>query len=311
MRLLPLTLTCANYDRIMALALGDVRPEGIDLKVVRLSTEEIFARADAHEPDLSEFSLGKYIELRSRGDQWWQAIPVFLSRYFRHWSIYVNTNSGIREPADLKGKRVGVPNYRFTSSVWTRALLQHEFGIQPADMRWVQTVPVAPPGDPAVQLETIRGADLNQMILKGEIDVLVSPYPPAAMRQPGSPVRRLLSNYKELETAFYKQTGVLPQMHTVVIRNDILGKNSRMARSLYQAFCQAKDWNMDRLNKLQFMLPWLHEQLDELRNLMGPNHWPYGREANRAGVEALTGYMVEQKLIERAVPVDDLFLALD
>lgn len=305
--MLSLRLAVANYDRIMALALGDVRPEGIALDVRRLPTPEIFAQGDRYENDVSEFSISKYIEQRERGDDRYTAIPVFLSRFFRHWSMYVNVGSGIRSPADLKGKRAGVPNYRYTSSVWTRGILQHEYGIMPADMTWLQNEDIPPPNDPAVKLTTRAGADLGKLLIDGEIDFLVSPYPPPAMFQKDAPVKRLIANAGEIERAYYKRTGIFPQMHTVVIKTDVLRKDPWVAQSLYAAFSDAKKWALLHLKGLRMSLPWLYEQVEELDALMGPDHWPYGVEANRAGVELIVEYLVEQKIIGSRITPEALF----
>jgi 4,5-dihydroxyphthalate decarboxylase len=305
--LLPLRLAVANYDRIMALALRDVRPEGIALDVRRLPTPEIFAQGDRYENDVSEFSISKYIEERERGDDRYTAIPVFLSRFFRHWSMYVNARSGIESPADLKGKRAGVPNYRYTSSVWTRGILQHEYGIMPADMTWVQTEDIPPPNDARVKLQTRAGADLGKLLIDGEIDFLVSPYPPAAMFQKDPPVRRLLQDAGQIERKFYRTTGIFPQMHTVVIKTSVLKKDPWVAQSMFTAFSESKKWALTHLKGLRMSLPWLYEQIEELDALMGPDHWPYGVQANRAGIELVVRYLVEQKIIGRSMNLEELF----
>jgi 4,5-dihydroxyphthalate decarboxylase len=305
--LLPLRLAIANYDRIMALALRDVRPEGIDLEVRRLPTPEIFVQGDRYENDISEFSISKYIELRARGDDRYTAIPVFVSRFFRHWSMYVNARSGIASPRDLKGKRAGVPNYRYTSSVWTRGILLHEYGIQPSDMTWVQNEDIPPPDDPSVRLETRVGADLGKLLVDGEIDFLVSPYPPPAMFQNDPPVKRLIANAGEIERAFYRRTRIFPQMHTVVIKTPILRESPWVAQSMFRAFEASKQWALTHLKGLRMSLPWLYEQIEELDALMGPDHWPYGVQANRDGIELIVRYLVEQRIIGRALTPEELF----
>lgn len=305
--LVPLKLAVANYDRIMALALGDVKPEGIALDVRRMPTPEIFVQGDRHANEVSEFSISKYIEQRASGDFRYTAIPVFLSRFFRHWSMYVNARSGISSPADLKGKRAGVPNYRYTSSVWTRGILQHEFGIMPNDMTWVQNEDIAPPADPSVKVETRVGANLGKMLVDGEIDFFVSPYPPPEMFQKNPPVKRLLSNAGELERLFYRRTGIFPQMHTVVIQTAVLDAHPWVAQSLFDAFTEAKKWALFHLKGLRTSLPWLYEQVEELDAMMGPDHWPYGVQANRAGVELIVKYLVEQKIIARPLTPEELF----
>lgn len=305
--LLPLSLAVANYDRIMALALGDVKPKGIALDVRRLPTPEIFVQGDRYANDVSEFSISKYIEQRAAGDTRYTAIPVFLSRFFRHWSMYVSTRSGINGPQDLKGKRAGVPNYRYTSSVWTRGILKHEFGIEPWDMSWIQNEDIAPPADPRVKVETRLGANFGKMLVDGEIDFFVSPYPPPEMFQKDPPVKRLIGNAGELERAWYRKTGIFPQMHTVVIQTKVLDAHPWVAQSLFDAFSEAKKWALFHLKGLRTSLPWLYEQVEELDAMMGPDHWPYGVAANRAGVELIVKYLVEQKIIARSITPEELF----
>src|SRR5919198_471450 len=138
---IPLTLACGPYDRTLALALGDVRPAGIDLTYLRLKPhpEAIFWRMSRHlDFDSAEMSLSSYLVRRSRGDDSLQAIPVFPSKFFRHGSLFVNAAAGIERPEDLKGKRMGVPEYQMTAAVWARAFLEDDYGVQPADMRWFQ-----------------------------------------------------------------------------------------------------------------------------------------------------------------------------
>lgn len=309
--MLPLRLAVANYDRIMALALGDVRPEKIQLEVRRLPTPEIFVQGDRYENDISEFSISKYVEQRAGGDDRYTAIPVFLSRFFRHWSMYVSNRSGITSPKDLLGKRAGVLNYRYTSSVWTRGILQHEYGIMPADMTWLQVEDVAPPDDPRVKVETRVGVDLGKMLIDGEIDFLVAPYAPPAMFQKDPPIRRLLPDAGRLERAYYRSTGIFPQMHTVVIQTAVLKEHPWVARSLFAAFADSKQWALTHLKGLRMSLPWLYEQIEELNALMGPDHWPYGVEANRGGIDLIVKYMVEQKIIGAPISAEALFPEFD
>lgn len=306
--MLRLTLAVSNYDRIMALALGDVQAEGIDLDVHRLATPQVLARGSAFEFDIAEYSISRYVEERASGNDRFQALPVFLSRFFRHWSTYVRADGGITSPADLRGKRVGVLNYRYTSSVWVRGILQHEFGILPAEMSWIQLEDFPPPADPAVQLMTQPGGDLGAMLLSGEVDAIVAPYAPAAMLGPVPKVRRLLPDAGIRERDQFRKTGIFPQMHTLVIKRSVLEAHPFVAGSLVAAFDQSKNWAMTQLKALRLSLPWLYEQVEELEVLMGPDFWPYGLEANRAGLETLTGYMVEQHLIREAPALETLFL---
>src|SRR5437588_5702713 len=136
---LRLTLACGPYDRTLALRDGTVRPEGIDLTYLTLQPAEIFWRMLQYkEFDVSEMSLSNYTTLVGSGQPPFVAIPVFPSRVFRHGYFFVNTGKGIQSPADLKGKRGGVPEYSMTAAVYMRGLLEHEYGVRPRDIEWVQ-----------------------------------------------------------------------------------------------------------------------------------------------------------------------------
>ena len=309
--MLSLRVAVSNYDRIMALALRDVRADGIELDVHRLPTPEVLARGDRYEFEVSEYSMSKYIEERDHGNNRYQAIPVFLSRFFRHWSMYVRQDSGITKPEDLRGKRAGVLNYRYTSSVWTRGILQHEFGIVARDLSWIQVEDASPPNDPHVRLETRLGGDLNKMLLEGDVDFIVAPYPPPTMSEPNSPVRRLLPNAGELERNYYSKTGIFPQMHTLVVQTAVLKEHPWVADSLFTAFQEAKQWAYVHLKGLRVSLPWLYEQIEEVTVLMGHDHWPYGLDANRSGIDLVVSYLVEQKIIGNRMTAESLFLNLN
>src|SRR5919198_1083947 len=212
---IPLTLACGPYDRTLALALGDVRPAGIDLTYLRLQPhpEAIFWRMSRHQEfDAAEMSLSSYLLRRSRGDESLQAIPVFPSRFFRHGSIFVNAAAGIERPEDLKGKRVGVPEYQITA------------------------VEIRPIGEERT---------LSGMLAAGELDALMAAGPPSSFD--GQRVRRLFPDFRAVEIEYFRRTGIFPIMHTVVIRRDVLERYPWAARNLYDGFCEAKRLAMSDL----------------------------------------------------------------
>src|ERR671914_947108 len=134
-----LTLACEDYDRMRPVKDGIVKPEGIDLNYLVMPVEEIFWRMMKYEEfDASELSMGAFLTAAAGGRRPFIAIPVFPSRTFRHRCIFINTDSGIQRPEDLRGKRVGVPEYSMTAAVWLRGLLQHEYGVAPSEITWIQ-----------------------------------------------------------------------------------------------------------------------------------------------------------------------------
>jgi 4,5-dihydroxyphthalate decarboxylase len=312
-----LTLACGASDRTLPMILGDVRPAGIDLTFLRMQPEEVFWRMTRHaEFDAAEMSLSSYILRRSRGDDALVAIPVFTSREFRHSCIWVRTDAGIDGPEDLKGKRVGVPEYQMTAAVWIRGLLSDDFGVNPADMCWLsggllqpgreEKLPIQIPG---VDLRQIRpDQTLSSMLLQGELDAVIGARPPRGF--PGPRVRRLFEPFREVEADYFRRTGVFPIMHTVVIRRDLLDGEPWVARSLYDAFCDAKRRATDALGDpvvLSITLPWQVAEVEATRALMGEDYWPYGVEPNRVALETLVRYSREQGLAEKGVPIETLF----
>jgi 4,5-dihydroxyphthalate decarboxylase len=316
---LRLSLACGPYDRTEALQHGIVRPEGIDLIYVPIqSPPEIFARMVTNASfDASEMSCAHYLTHRSRGEFPFVAIPVFPSRMFRHGYIFVNTASGIRNPADLEGKRVGVPEYSQTAAVWIRGLLRHEFGVALERIRWFVggvNAPDRPDAlvnlpDADVSITRIKDRPLNDLLVAGDIDALIGARRPAALgRDPR--VARLFPNYRDLEREYYRRTGIFPIMHTVVIREALYREHPWVADSLYKAFALAKDWCLAQMrfsSSLRYTLPWMHADLEEMADVFGADPWPYGLEANRRTLQALADYLWEQRLVRGPLRIDDLF----
>jgi len=243
---------------------------------------------------------------------------VFPSRTFRHRCIFVNTSSGIQRPEDLRGKRMGVPEYSMTAAVWLRGLFEHEYGIPPKDIHWIQAGEENPGRKdrvdfemPAgVRLESKADRTLNEMIETGEIDAMMSPRMPSCFLQGSPRVRRLFPNYKQAEMDYFKKTGLFPIMHVIVIKRSIYDREPWVAQTLYKAFCEAKDLCMRELydtNILRVSLPWTSAEYEETRDLMTADYWPYGLAPNRANLETLHGYLYEQGLIKQKLDLDELF----
>src|SRR3954469_21114869 len=192
---LRLTLACGPYDRTQALADGSIRPEGIDLNYVSLQPAEIFWRMlQYREFDAAEMSLANYSMLVGRGDAPFVAFPAFPSRVFRHGYFFVNTDKGIAQPRDLVGKRGGVPEYSMTAAVYMRGLLEHEYGVKPSDIEWLQgradrLEHKLPPG---VRLsQAPAGTELGDLLERGELDFLMTANNPLSSRRGSPKVRRL------------------------------------------------------------------------------------------------------------------------
>jgi 4,5-dihydroxyphthalate decarboxylase len=317
---LKLTLACWDYDRTRPLIDGRVRPEGIDLDIKVLRPRQTFQRMlDDQEFHVSELSLASYTALKGRGRCPFVAVPVALSKIFRHSCIYVRTGAGIKAPADLKGKRVGTSQYSSTALMFMRGMLQHDYGVAPSDLHWFMgglntfteqpLIPLNLPKD--VRLDFLAaGKTLESMFAAGELDALLSIYIPSLFLQ-GSPlITRLFPNFKTVEQDYYRRTRIFPIMHTVVLREDVYREHPWAARSIYQAFLAAKELAIEGLydtDALQLALPWLLDHVEEAWRVFGKDFWSYGLEPNRPTLSAIGRFVHEQGLSPRAVSPDELF----
>jgi 4,5-dihydroxyphthalate decarboxylase len=270
-----------------ALADGRVRPEGIDLNFLDLPVEETFFRMLRNrEFDVAELSLSSYTVSLFRDPRPFVAIPVFPSRMFRHSGVFVSTASGIREPKDLAGKRVGTPEYQLTAPVWMRGILQDDYGVSVESCEYVTGGQEQPGRGEKVNLELppqIRvrrvGPEktLSQMLATGEIDALQSPRMPSTLHTMPDKVKRLFENYVEVERAYYRRTRIFPIMHVIAMRREVFEENHWIAMSLYKAFVESQKIAYDELYEtaaLRTMLPWMIAEIEDVRREMGHEWWP-------------------------------------
>jgi 4,5-dihydroxyphthalate decarboxylase len=303
---LPLTFACGPYDRTLALRDGSVQPEGIELNYIASQPPDIFWR-------MLQFKESNHATLVSTGKAPFVAIPVFPSRVFRHGYFFINTDRAIKTPADLKGKRGGVPEYTMTAAVYMRGLLQHEYGVKPSDVEWIQgrtdRLGRKRPSDIRL-IQAPPGTELGDLLERGEIDFMMTANNPLAFRRGSPKVRRLFPNYPEVEKDYYRRTKIYPIMHTVVIRNDIYERNPWVALSMYKALCRAKEHAYQLLADMgspKVSSAWLQPLIEEEREIFGLDWYPYGIEPNRPTIEALLQYTHEHGLTDRRVKLEELF----
>jgi 4,5-dihydroxyphthalate decarboxylase len=317
---LRLAMACWNYDRTRALMEGRVPIDGVELNYLNLPVEEIFFRMLRHrEFDVAELSLSSYTVSLFRDDPPFIAIPIFLSRYFRHSCIYVNSDSGIREPKDLAGKRIGNPEYQMTAPVWIRGIMSDEYGVpvtSPTYLSGGEEEPGRPEklalSLPAEFRVAASPSDktLSGMIESGEIDALYTARAPSTFGNGSEKVRRLFEDYASVERAYYLKTRIFPPMHIVAIRRDVYEKNRWLAQSLCKAFVAAQKDAYDELRStaaLKTMLPWLTHHVQETEDLMGKDFWPYGYEPNIKALETFLRYHYEQGLSKRLLTPREIF----
>lgn len=317
---LPITIASWNYDRVQPVIDGRVHVEGCEVNYLALRPEETFHRAYINrEFDVSEIGLSPYIISVSRGEADYVAVPVFLSRLFRHSAIYIRTDRGIKGPEDLAGRKVGAPEYQMTAAMWVRGMLQDVYGVKPGDIQWRQgglespgrkdKMPMNLPAD--FPLESIGAAEtLSSLLAQGKLDAIVTAEAPSCYRDGKTPVARLFEDYEAAEREYFRQTGLFPIMHALGIRKDVHEKHPWLASSLVKAFSEAKDIatrDLEEVVALKTTLPWIGSQARSTRELMGDDFWPYGVEANRKVLDAMTRYSYEQGLSVRRVGIDELF----
>ena len=320
MKKLRLTLACWDYDRTRALVDGTVRPDGIELNYLALPVEETFFRMLRNrEFDCAEMSLSSYCASLHAENPPFIAIPAFPSRFFRHSCIFVCAKSGIREPGDLKGRRVGVPEYQMTAPVWIRGILADDYGVKASDVEHfsggeeepgrIDKLKVDLPS--SIRLKAIgEHQTLSRMLADGEIDALVTARAPSTFHAEPDKVKRLFADYVEVEKAYYRRTKIFPIMHTVVIRRDVYAANPWVAQSLFKAFGAAKAKALASYGQtaaLAAMLPWLTAHVEEARREIGDDWWPYGLSPNRHVLETFLRYHHEQGLSPRRLAPEDLF----
>lgn len=314
-----LSMAISRYDHVSDLVNGRVRAEGIDLTPMELPIEEIFFRMFSfQEWDAAEFSMAKYVSLVATGNAPFRAIPVFPSRVFRQSAFYVAAGGPIQGPNDLAGRRLGVPEWVQTAGVYARAFLEHQCGVPLKDIRWFQagvnqagrTEKVVSSLPNGVTIEQIPDRSLNEMLLAGDLDGIISAREPAGFAAGDPRIVRLWPDYRAREESYYRETGIFPIMHVVVIRNETLSRHPWVAMNLLRAFDEAKRNSLKRLATIvnsPIALPWSYSAYHSAQQVFGDDLWPYGIEANRRTLDPFLGYCREQGITPHQLAVEELF----
>ena len=315
---LTLSVAIGDYDRNRPLISGAVRVDGVDPVFMTLSPEEIFFRAmRTVDFDICELSLSSFTVRAARGDNPYVGVPAFVSRTFRHTSIYVRTDR-VKEPKDLIGRKIGVPEYQLTANVWARAILQDDYGVKPSDIHWIrggiehagrpEKIAVNLPKD--VRLDNApEGKTISAMLAEGSIDGFIAPRPPALPK--GTPnVGWLFPDPVAAAKDYFKRTGVFPIMHLVGVRRSLADAHPWLPGAVFKAFNESKAKALDLLSDTsatKVTLPFVEERLTEARATMGEDFWSYGVEENRKTLENFLKHHHSQGLSSRLVTPEELF----
>jgi 4,5-dihydroxyphthalate decarboxylase len=313
---LQLTLACGAYDLVRALAEARAQAPGIDLNVLTMPSPERHGRMLRHQEfDVCELSLVAYLVARDQGAAF-TAIPVFPHRRFRHGYVVKRANAGIDKPADLNGKRVGLDTLQNSAGLWMRGILQDHYALDLKSVEWWCQEEEDVAFTPASWMKVRRvpaGKDIDRMLLEGELEAAIYPETLPSVRSGSPKVGLLFPQVREAEMDYYRRSGIFPIMHTVVIRRDLLERHPWLARSLYDALCEAKQRTLSNLTAwpaaLVTSLPWQLAETEATVAVMGEDFWPYGVEPNRSTLETLAKYHHEQGLSDRQVGVDEMFAA--
>src|SRR5215470_1875376 len=316
---LNLSVAVRDYDRTRPLMDGTVQIDGVDPVYMALDPEEIFFRAFRHaEFDICELSMSSFTVKTSQRNCPYVGVPAFVSRAFRHTSIYVRTDR-IKKPADLKGRKVGVPEYQLTANVWARAILEDDHGVKPSDIHWIrggleeygrlEKIAITLPPD--VRLDSVpEGRTLNSMLEAGEIDAFMGPRVPSCFDRGHPNVGWLFPDPIAAAKDYFKRTGMFPIMHVIGVRRELVERHPWLPVAVLKSFEQAKTIALQKLSdtsSTKVTLPFVEEQLMAARELMGHDFWPYGITPNRKTLESFLSHHHRQGLSQRLVSIDEMF----
>jgi 4,5-dihydroxyphthalate decarboxylase len=315
----PINLTCADYARVMPLAVGGVKPDGIALSLVLGTGGSWEMRAEMLRRALTdstvqggEASMAGHLRRIDNGDRSFVGLPVFPLRNFTARDLYVRKGGSVKTPADLPGKRVGMYDWVASGSIWYRHFLRF-IGVPPDSLEWwigdIDT-PRAP-----THLYTLPegvqrpppGRSLSEMLIVGELDAIYSPPRPQRYHPVDGPIIRLFSDVRAVERDYFRQTGCFPPQHLVILRREVWESEKWIARSLTDAFIGCNDQFTTAQRQFPYVSPWLDLELEETETLMGPDFHPYGFEKNRATIDIFCRQAHELGIVSRLITAEEYF----
>lgn len=312
--MLRLSIACGDYDINHGLLNGEVTIQGVDATVITMASPERHWRLMRHgEFDITELSMASYLALFTGDECPYSAIPVFPHRRFRHSYLFVRQDAGINSPKDLEGRRVGLRTWQTTAGLWTRGILEDQYGVNLQSIDWVtqddEDIPLDPDPPTGFRLRRVpQGDDVDRMLVGGDLEGLIYPELPPSFRKGDARMQRLFPNAKEEEKRYFAETGIFPIMHTVVIRKSLLEQSPWLAMNTVQAFRHSKDLAFKRMeDPRRVSLAWFRETLEEQRAMLGRDPWAYDFPSNREQIATVSRYAQRQGLTRRAVQPEELF----
>jgi 4,5-dihydroxyphthalate decarboxylase len=323
---LKLKIAGYQYDRVEGLINGKVKVEGCDaeFEVSRIGDMNRHVFDGPRTREVTEIGLSPYmLAFANEGFREYTLIPVFPLRLFRHKSTFIRTDRGIEKPEDLRGKKIATPGYSSTSLTWIRGIMQHEYGVKPTEIEWVvssKDSSASGSGGPSKQENVLpkgisvakgpKGKDESDLLVDGDVDALFHAAEPQAYIDGHPKVGRLFPDYRKTERAYFAKTGIFPIMHAVAIRKSAVEAHPWLPKAVFDAYSQAKQLTYKHLQEAAWFkdsLPWIGQEVEETRQLMGDNFYSYGIESNRKTLDALFHYSHEQGLASRKLRVEELF----
>jgi 4,5-dihydroxyphthalate decarboxylase len=307
---LEMSLMIAQYDRTQAFFSGEVSLNGVDLKVFPPPSQGAACYKPVYEMfDVVEMSLSWYVMARSRGEPL-IALPIFPLRMFIQPYVYCGASSKVKKPDDLKGKKVGMEQYRFTVGLWARGILKEHHGVSPSDIWWV-TSDAEGAGyqfPPDVIVRT-QNKDVESLLLSGELDAIITANVPRSYRADDSRIRRVFSDCRLAVQEYFERTRIFPITHTLVMKETLLKKCPWIVDRLVSAFDDADRLCRQRYQyPKRFSFPTAVLFMEEEEHKYGKNPWSHGLEPNIHILEKFIEYAEEQGYISFRPSIDELFV---
>jgi 4,5-dihydroxyphthalate decarboxylase len=316
---IPISLTCADYARVMPLATGDVKPGGIALTLIHGTAgswemrAEVLRRAlNDRAVDGGEASMAGHLRRIDKGDRSFVGLPVFPLRNFTARDLYVRKGGAVGEPSDLPGKRIGMYDWVASGSIWYRHFLRF-IGVPPASLEWwigdidAPRAPTHLYALPEGVHQAPAGRSLSEMLIARELDAIYSPPRPRRYDPVKGPIVRLFPDIRAIEQDYFRRTGCFPPQHLIILRRDVWERDRWLARSLTNAFIRCNDQFTTAQRQFPYASPWFDAELEETEAVMGADFHPYGFEKNRNTIDIFCRQAHELGIVGRLITAEEYF----